>query len=208
MVDVVLLLYLPQRFGTKCVGWRFNSSRRLQLFPLFYQLVTAKSSISGQRLSCADVSKFFPLACFFGGFDAAHTQVHFSLHSPLAARGESPAGSRCERRGPACKARRSRRCRIIVEEALHRRRAHADATQRAPGVCGRWTALLVIADVQASSPPGALPATADPWRATLRDFHHGLLDAIGEGEALRTPRCEACPPMPPPTPPWRVPTFS
>ena len=109
MVDVVLLLYLPQRFGTKCVGWRFNSSRRLQLFPLFYQLVTAKSSISGQRLSCADVSKFFPLACFFGGFDAAHTQVHFSLHSPL--------------------------------------------------------------------------------------------DAIGEGEALRTPRCEACPPMPPPPPP-------
>ena len=56
-----------------------------------------------------------------------------------------------------------------------RRRAHADATQRAPEVCGRWTALLVIADALASTPPRALPATADPWRATPRDFHHGLL---------------------------------
>ena len=37
--------------------------------------------------------------------------------------------------------------------------------------------LIVIADVQASPPPRALPATPDPWRATPRDFHHGLLDA-------------------------------
>ena len=64
---------------------------------------------------------------------------------------------------------------VIVEEGLHRRRAHAAATQRAPGVCGRWTALLVIPDALASTPPRALPATADPWRATPRDFHHGLL---------------------------------
>ena len=84
-------------------------------------------------------------------------------------------GSRCERRGPGCKARRSRRCQVIVEEALHRRRVHAAATRRAPGVCGRWAALLVIDDVQASTPPRALPATADPWRATPRDFNHGLL---------------------------------
>ena len=42
-------------------------------------------------------------------------------------------------------------------------------------VCGRWTTLLVIADVQASPPPRASPATPDPWRATPRDFHHGLL---------------------------------
>ena len=49
------------------------------------------------------------------------------------------------------------------------------ATQRAPVVCGRWIALLVIADVQASTPPRALSATADPWRATPRDFHHELL---------------------------------
>ena len=66
--------------------------------------------------------------------------------------------------------------RVIVEEAQHRRRAHAAATQRAPVVCGRWTVLLVVADVQASTPPRALPATTDPWRATPRDFYHGLLE--------------------------------
>ena len=84
-------------------------------------------------------------------------------------------GSRCERRGSGCKARRSRRCRVIVEEALHRRRAHAAATQRAPGVCGRWAALLVVAYARASTPSRAWPATTDPWRATPCDFYHGLL---------------------------------
>ena len=35
--------------------------------------------------------------------------------------------------------------------------------------------MLVVADAKASTPPRALPETADPWRATPRDFYHGLL---------------------------------
>ena len=50
----------------------------------------------------------------------------------------APGVVRCERHGPGFEAPRRRRCQGIVEERERRRRAHAAATLRADGGCGRF----------------------------------------------------------------------
>ena len=97
----------------------------------------------------------------------------------LAARGESPtsrvtgavgADARRPDAGDVC--------------ASARRGNEADGpaapvTRRAPGVCARWLCFSSSTMTKHLLPPPALPANADPWRATARDFYHGLL-AIAE----------------------------
>ncbi len=56
--------------------------------------------------------------------------------------------------------------------------SHDPATRREPEVCARWRALLIVADLQASTSPRVWPVTVDPWCATPGSVNHGLLDDI------------------------------
>ena len=117
---------------------------------------------------------------FTNRFQQLSTRSRWDLwQTTLAARGESPtsrvtgavgADARRPDAGDVC--------------ASARRGNEADGpaapvTRRAPGVCARWLCFSSSTMTKHLLPPPALPANADPWRATARDFYHGLL---GSGE--------------------------
>ena len=108
---------------------------------------------------------------FMETVEAWYSQVR---RLPLAARGGSPTG-----RVAGAVGADARRPDAGHTLASSRRGNTADGpappvTRRAPGVCARWLCFSSSRITKHRLPSRALPANADPWRATARDFHHGL----------------------------------